>query len=497
MKYEMLNIKYQISNIKYQIVVVTLLFTCVGAHLSSAAERRHNVRAGAVAGMFYPGAPDELRQMVRAFIKDARGVKAPGKIRGLVSPHAGYIYSGIVAAAGYRQIAPSTRTVILLGPSHRVPLRGASIPEVQAYRTPLGDVRLAGLASTLSRLPGLKSVPEAHLKEHGLEVQLPFLQVMLKGFEIVPILTNSSDPKALATALAPHIDEDTLVVASSDLSHYYSYETAAALDRICTTAISNCNLSDMPLCEACGKQAVLTLMHMAKIKGWQGILVEYRNSGDTAGGKNRVVGYASIAFVDRKEMISTMKERLSTKDRKALLRLARSAIEARLVKGAKVERPQQVSSVLNEARGCFVTLHKHGQLRGCIGTIEPIYPLLECVEKNAQSAAFDDLRFSRLSADELNEIDIEVSVLSVPEALSFKDGEDLKGKLKPNVHGVILSRGAHRSTFLPQVWKQLPAKEEFLEHLCLKGGLPPKAWQDPETKVEVYEAEVFGENDFK
>jgi hypothetical protein len=489
--------KYEISNIKYQIVVVTLLFTCVRAHLSAADESRHNVRTAAVAGMFYPGAPDELSQMVRTFVKDARGVKVPGKIRGLVSPHAGYIYSGIVAAAGYRQIAPSTRTVILLGPSHRVPLRGASIPEVQAYRTPLGDVRVARLASTVRRLPGFESVPEAHLKEHGIEVQLPFLQVMLKGFEIVPILTNSSDPKALATALAPYIDEDTLVVASSDLSHYYSYETATAQDRICTTAISNCNFSDMPPCEACGKQAVLTLMHMAKIKGWQGILVDYRNSGDTAGGRNRVVGYASIAFVDRKEMTSTMKERLSTKDRKALLRLARSAIEARLVKGAKVERPHQVSSVLNELRGCFVTLHKHGQLRGCIGTIEPIYPLLECVEKNAQSAAFDDLRFSRLSADELKEIDVEVSVLSVPEALSFKDGEDLKRKLKPNVHGVILSRGAHRSTFLPQVWKQLPAKEQFLEQLCLKGGMSPKAWQDPETKVEVYEAEVFGENDFK
>lgn len=479
------------------VLLVTLIFTCVKSHLSVADDNRDKVRPAAVAGMFYPGAPDELRQMVRTFLKDAPGEKVPGKIRGLVSPHAGYIYSGIVAAAGYKQINPSTQTVILLGPSHRVPLRAASIPEVQAYRTPLGDVRLARLVSTLRRLPGFESVPEAHLNEHGLEVQLPFLQVMLKGFEIVPILTNSSDPTALATALASYIDEDTLMVASSDLSHYYSYETATALDRICTTAISNCNFSDMPLCEACGKQAVLTLMHMAKIKGWQGTLIDYRNSGDTAGGKNRVVGYASIAFVDRKEMISTMKEKLSTMDRKGLLRLARSAIEARLVKGAKVERPRQVSSVLNELRGCFVTLHKHGQLRGCIGTIEPIYPLLECVEKNAQSAAFDDLRFSSLSAEELKKIDIEVSVLSVPQALSFKDGEDLKRKLKPNVHGVILSRGAHRSTFLPQVWKQLPAKEEFLEHLCLKGGMSPKAWQDPETEVEVYEAEVFGENDFK
>jgi AmmeMemoRadiSam system protein A/AmmeMemoRadiSam system protein B len=435
--------------------------------------------------------------MVGSSLNDAPGVKVPGKIRALVSPHAGYIYSGIVAAAGYRQIDPSIRTVILLGPSHRVRLSDASIPEVDAYRTPLGDVRLAGLASTLRRLPGFKSVPEAHFKEHALEVQIPFLQVLLKDFEIVPILINSSDPKALATTLAPHIGEDTLVVASSDLSHFYSYSTAIALDRICTTAISNCRISDMTLCEACGKQASLTLMHIAQIKGWKGMLVDYRNSGDTAGNKNRVVGYASIAFVDGKEMTKTMKETLSAQDRGSLLRLARTAIEARLLEGAEIERPSQTTSILNEVRGCFVTLHKRGQLRGCIGTIEPTCPLLECVEKNAKNAAFGDPRFPPLSVDELKEIDIEISVLSVPEAIGFSDGEELKRKLEPNVHGVILSRGMNRSTFLPQVWKQLPDKEKFLEHLCLKGGMSGKAWQEPATKVEVYKAEVFGEPHLK
>jgi AmmeMemoRadiSam system protein B/AmmeMemoRadiSam system protein A len=479
------------------VLSVTLIFTFVRAHLFAAEDSRDKIRPAAVAGMFYPSEPDELRQMVRTYLKDAHGVKVQGKVRGLVSPHAGYIYSGMVAAAGYRQVDPSMQTVILLGPSHRVRLSAPSIPEVQAYRTPLGDIPLAGLALTLRRLPGFTSVPEAHLGEHSLEVQLPFLQMTLKKFEVVPILMNSSDPKTLASTLAPHIGEETLVVASSDLSHFYSYETAVSLDRICTNAIAGSNFAEMPLCEACGKQAVLTLMHIAKIKDWCGILIDYKNSGDTAGTKNRVVGYASIAFVDRKEMTGTMQKPLSTQDREALLKLARSAIEARLVKGTKVDRPGQFSPSLHELRGCFVTLHKDGELRGCIGTIEPIRPLLECVEKNAQSAAFDDPRFPRLSVDELKEIDIEISVLSVPEALRFDDGEDLKRKLRPNAHGVILSRGMHRSTFLPQVWKQLPDKEQFLEHLCLKGGMSPKAWQDPKTEVEVYQAEVFGEDDFK
>jgi len=240
----------------------------------------------------------------------------------------------------------------------------------------------------------------------------------------------------------------------------------------------------------------MTLMHIAEIKNWDAKLIDYKNSGDTAGGRNNVVGYASIAFVDRKEGSKKMKESMSIRDKKALLRLARSAIEAKLVKDVKVERPEP-SLILKENRGCFVTLHKYGQLRGCIGTIEPICPLAECVEKNAQNAAFRDPRFPCLGAEELPEIDIEVSILSVPERLRFRDGDDLKRQLRPNVHGVILSRGMHRSTFLPQVWEQLPDKEQFLEHLCLKGGMPANAWKDPATSVEVYQAEVFGEKDFK
>ena len=155
-----------------------------------------------------------------------------------------------------------------------------------------------------------------------------------------------------------------------------------------------------------------------------------------------------------------MKETLPTQERQSLLRLARTAIEAKLVEGAKVDRPGRVSSVLNEMRGCFVTLHKHGQLRGCIGTIEPTCSLVECVEKNAKNAAFGDPRFPALKVDELKGIDIEVSVLSVPEVLSFSDGEDLKRQLEPNVHGVILSRGMHRSTFWRKMKKLNIAHQE-------------------------------------
>jgi AmmeMemoRadiSam system protein B/AmmeMemoRadiSam system protein A len=495
---QMLNLSYKIRMTRPALMAFVLAFIVGWPVKSSYAsdEAGQTIRPPAAAGRFYPDNPEELRKMVRGLLRDASGLDVQGTVRGLVSPHAGYIFSGIVAAAGYRQVDPSTRTVILIGPSHRFPLKGASIPSVAAYRTPLGDVRLAKLAFRLQKLPIFESVPEAHKMEHSLEVQLPFLQMMLKTFEIVPILVNSADPKTLAAALAPHIENDTLIVASTDLSHYYPYEKAVSLDRICTSAITSAEFSRMPLCEACGKQAVMTLMHIAEIKNWDAKLIDYKNSGDTAGDKDNVVGYASIAFVDRKEGSKKMKESISIQDKKVLLRLARSAIEAKLVKDVRVEMPEP-SPILKEDRGCFVTLHKYGQLRGCIGTIEPAYPLVECVEKNAQNAAFRDPRFPCLSAEELPEINIEVSVLSVPERLRFRDGDDLKRQLRPNIHGVIISRGMHRSTFLPQVWEQLPDKEQFLEHLCLKGGMPANAWKDHATSVEVYQAEVFGEKDFR
>ena len=186
---------------------------------------------------------------------------------------------------------------------------------------------------------------------------------------------------------------------------------------------------------------------------------------------------------------------LSDEDRSVLLKLARSSIAAVLFKGRKAERPQSVSPALQELRGCFVTLHKKGELRGCIGNIEPVKSLACGVEENALHSAFKDPRFPPLTAHEFDEVEIEISVLSVPEPLSFEDGEDLKCQLKPGIHGVIISLGWLGATFLPQVWEQLPDKVTFLEHLCLKAGMRPNAWKKADIQVKVYEAEFFFEKD--
>lgn len=186
---------------------------------------------------------------------------------------------------------------------------------------------------------------------------------------------------------------------------------------------------------------------------------------------------------------------LTDSDREALLTLVRSAIEAELLEGAVPLRPKDPSPALKKKRGCFVTLHKKGALRGCIGSIEPETSLVDGVEENALNAAFRDPRFPPLSREELPEIEIEVSVLTPPRPLSFTDGEDLKAQLIPEVHGVILTRGWQRATFLPQVWKQLPQKEAFLGNLCRKAGMERHCWKDKDTTIRVYEAEYFSESD--
>ena len=184
---------------------------------------------------------------------------------------------------------------------------------------------------------------------------------------------------------------------------------------------------------------------------------------------------------------------LTVSDQAFLLSLARHHITVTLKGGPDLDRPASLSPVVFDKRGCFVTLHRNQALRGCIGTIEPRQALIDNVQENAGNAAFRDPRFSPVTLDELNTIDIEISVLTVPKVLTFQDGEDLKRQLKPGVHGVIVSRGWQRSTFLPQVWEQLPDKEQFLSQLCRKGGMGGDFWESTDTKVEVYTASYFSE----
>ena len=447
-------------------------------------EEEMNIRRASVAGRFYPSSPEELKASINAYLDQAPYLDLP-EIHGLVCPHAGYIYSGLTAGHSYKQLNDEYDTVILIGPTHYVRFSGASIPDCTHYETPLGLVQVSEKVNNLKEGPVFTTVPEAHTQEHCLEVQLPFLQSVLTEFEIIPVVLGDVDPANVASALSPYIDERTLVVASSDLSHYHTYEKACNVDKVCTEAVPNLDFEKVQSCEACGIRAIITLMYLAEEKGWQGKLLDYRNSGDTAGGKDRVVGYMAAAFYGNKDYINEEEQQF-------LLALARQTLEQYLQDGTLPEVDEsELSEKLKEERACFVTLNKHGMLRGCIGNLTPENQLYKTIIENAVNAAVRDPRFRPVTYEELSEIDIEISVLTIPERVSYADSEDLLKKIKGK--GVTISAGFNRATYLPQVWEQLPDPEEFISHLCNKAGLSADFWKKGTLEVYVYTAQVFGE----
>jgi hypothetical protein len=253
-----------------------------------------------VAGMFYPGEARVLRDMIADYLS-AAPLREGMRARGLIAPHAGYIYSGPVAAYGYKQLTmlPDREwKVIVMAPSHFAYFPGVAVGDFSGYQTPLGVVEVdTGSVKTLLANPLFQVVPEAFAQEHALEVQLPFLQTVLKRFKLIPLVFGEADSREAAESLNKIINDDTLVVASSDLSHYHPYKEAKALDQACVQVVLKSDIGLMAGEEACGKGPILTLMHIARMRGWKFKLMDYRNSGDTAGDKDAVVGYASIIAV--------------------------------------------------------------------------------------------------------------------------------------------------------------------------------------------------------
>jgi AmmeMemoRadiSam system protein B/AmmeMemoRadiSam system protein A len=490
----------------------------------AALQRFKKVRPAAVAGLFYPQDRDELARTIDGFLAQAK--KSPmTRLRGLVCPHAGYEYSGPVAAYGYKQLQGRLYpTVIVMGPSHYALFQGAALPDADAMSTPLGLIPLSPKGAQLAAPPLLAVNPPCEVErpdgwrqfpaaasadghdspytwEHSVEVQLPFLQRTLKDFRVIPIVFGRVDPAEMAKAIEKYVDDSTLLVASSDLSHYYPYDQAKRLDAACVKAICDLDVQRMQEQEACGKGPILALMHLARSKGWKTRLLDCRNSGDTSGEKSRVVGYAAIAFYSDDQakpsppVPSRSADIYRQDERKLLLELARSSLSAA---AGEEKLPARLASIakdpnLWQPRACFVTLTIDGQLRGYIGSLAPEEPLAEAVVRRARSAALEDPRFPPVRPDEVKRIHIEISVLSLPRPLEFKSPEDLLAKLRPGVDGVVLSVGPNQATYLPQVWKEIPSKEEFLGSLSHKAGLGESAWRSPEAKVETYQVEAFEE----
>ncbi len=329
---------------------------------------------------------------------------------------------------------------------------------------------------------------------HIIEVELPFLQKVLDNdFEIIPMVASGLDQDMIndaAKVINDNLDPSSLLVVSSDLSHYHPYDDAVKLDTACIQQIEQQSFTGTAACEACGTEAILVLLRVSQMNGWKAKIVDYRNSGDTAGDKDSVVGYSAIVFYTEPEQFRA--EVVNETEQKFLTKLARDTVDM-YVKDKKTPEVDEadLTGSLKEVRGCFVTLNKEGNLRGCIGHIIPQRPLWECVVENAVNAATADPRFMPVTPDELDDIDIEVSVLTLPQDLNYDSPESLLAQLRPGIDGVVLRSGFLTSTFLPQVWDMFPSKESFLQALCQKQGSPSDCWK--EAKVSTYQAQVFRE----
>jgi AmmeMemoRadiSam system protein B/AmmeMemoRadiSam system protein A len=435
------------------------------------------IRQPAVAGTFYPAQPDALERQLAQFLSEA-GNDAPSMAppKAIIGPHAGYVYSGSVAARAYARLAAARgkiRRVVLIGPSHYVAFRGIAVDTSEAWVTPCGTVPLdADAIGQLRSIPMVGVLEQAHQREHALEVHVPFLQRVLGDFRLVPVVTGDAPPESVAALLDTLWGgPETLIVISTDLSHYLDYAACQRIDQITAEAIERFDPDVLTPTHACGSLATKGLLRIARDRGMTIERLDLRNSGDTAGPRNRVVGYGAWALYDGASL-DPERARVEAIG-PTLIDLARRSI----VFGLDTGRPVHVTTdanlppLLAAPGAAFVTLRRGGDLRGCIGSVLAARPLITDVVEHAFNSAFRDWRFPRLGWLELAGLSLSVSVLTPPTPIQFDGEAALLEQLRPGADGLVIEDLGCRSLFLPSVWEEIPDKRHFLMALKMKAGL--------------------------
>ncbi|MBX2867927.1 MAG: AmmeMemoRadiSam system protein B [Acidiferrobacterales bacterium] len=453
------------------------------------------LRPAAVAGQFFSAVADELSQSVDQFLREAMA-RTPGSVdqmpKALVVPHAGYRFSGSIAASAYACVLPNAQRisrVVLLGPSHKVRMQGLGFSGADFFETPLGripvDVHTVRQCVSRFRFAGINN--KAHQYEHSLETQLPFLQKAIGTFSLVPAVVGSTDLDQVAECLSfLWGGEETLILISTDLSHFKAYDDATEIDAITSRAILNLNPNPITYEHACGQVGLRGLLSLSQKKKLKAVQLDVRNSGDTAQRKDQVVGYGSFAFLEPVN-------RVNHAQRKELGQIARASIAAGLKSGQPmdVQRREYSDAILDSPGASFVTLQTtEGKLRGCLGSLNSQQPLCVNVSHNAFKSAFQDARFKPLTADEFQQIQIEISVLSPWSEVTGNSEEEIVSQLHPFVDGVIFISGNQRGTFLPAVWSKIPDPTVFFRQLKRKAGYAEDYWKQ-DVKVFRYKTETW------
>ena len=445
-------------------------------------------RAPAVAGRFYPGEAAALAAELRRLLTGRSAARsAPMAV---ISPHAGYLYSGALTAqalAAARGARPSS--IAVLSPSHRHAFDGIALPSWDVFAMPGFHTVVDTTACAHLVERDLAHVEDAaHDREHGVEVQLPFLAALFPGVPVVPLVIGRAEPGAVAAcvdALAAQAPQ-TLFVLSSDLSHFLSFDNAQARDAETARRIETGD-TDLAPEDACGARAIAGFFRAQVAQGARVQRLAMENSMTASGDGARTVGYGAWAIFPGQS------DCLPDPLRKQLLGVARQTLASRFKRG----KPPAVNVAsfvppLQTYCASFVTLEQEGRLRGCIGSLRAHKPLVEDVSTNALKAAFEDPRFRPLRPEELAGTTLKLALLSPPGRMGFADQADLEAQLVPHRDGLILRDGRHAGTFLPMVWEKLDTPRAFLEALKLKAGLPKDHWSETLT-IDRYHAESFAE----
>ncbi|MHB1377682.1 MAG: AmmeMemoRadiSam system protein B [Candidatus Humimicrobiaceae bacterium] len=504
--------------------------------------RYEKIRDSIVAGSFYPDDPYVLGMQIEDYLNNAKLLDI-NNIKALICPHAGYIYSGQVAAYSFKQIINKKfDSIIIISPSHSESFDFVSVYDGDAYNTPLGRVNIDKKRSSLlvENNPRIRFSDKGHNNEHSIEVQLPFLQYMFKEFEFIPVVIGSQSRQnihAIGNAISEVFKgENIIIIASSDLSHYHPYNDAVILDRQVENLVGKFDIDNLEEeflksnIEMCGGGPVAAAMIAAKNLGAnKALILKYLNSGDVSGERKAVVGYLAAALFqdDKLNMDSTktgikkeMKEQntnntsktsegmengndssdkedfedttsmsLNKKEKLILLEIARESIKSAIL-GVRPNIPTINDVNLNEKCGAFVTLTINGKLRGCIGNIRAVSPLWETVKIMAKEAALNDPRFYPLAPADIKNIRVEISVLSPFKLINNLD------EIKVGTHGLFIKKGFNQGLLLPQVATDYKwDRTQFLKETCHKAGLHESAWQDKNCDIYIFSATVFNEDE--
>lgn len=456
-----------------------------------------SVRKPAVAGSFYTSDPAALKSQIDKNLNLSPKIVFPNPLRILIVPHAGLDYAGVTAGAAFKQLAGNNyKKIILVGPSHHHLFSYAAVDNFSSWQTPLGNIEFDSDLARKILSPSQNIITDSAVDadEHSLEMEIILLQSVLTDFKILPILLSHPSDElltALAFRIAQNMDETTLLVISSDLSHYPDYATANTVDKKTISAVISGNMDYFNLLPAgvdtlaCGFEAIRVADQVSRFLGLKAQLIKYQNSGDVVSDKSRVVGYGAVGFTGNSYRLAV--PQLSPDAKKEALDIARKTLDDFVGRKNTPGNTKITSPELYTPLGAFITLRKKGDLRGCIGEFEPDKPLYKVIQDKTIDAASTDPRFSPVTASELPDVTLEISVLT-PRQRIFD-----WHKIKLGTDGVVIIHGNHGGTFLPQVatdtgWKL----EEFLSHLCSeKAGLPSNCYQNPAAEIYIFQAQIF------